>query len=318
MAAQCGEGYLGKMYQLPHRELIVVREVPSQKVIDLMKKKKKLKEIKEYETAVENYNAALEQAVEKYWKWDSSATYMTMNEADRFRRTQAKNYAVLYCATIDNFIVRGDVGGRDLGHVTFPEGYRTLNAMREHWRNYTVMEIKMLEDLGKSTPIYRQNLPNVVPEKADLVLGVQAVQHYLADTTLRPRPTPHEWQEVLPSAEINMQEKTLLLRKDWLATGMTHAAIKEVYPHPFVIVDANRFNESAMRGNPKLALLEIVPEVHSKKQKIVTNYLHAIIDSTTGLPLGFVMLKAEDGKDKYISRTSMKELAQYLKKRGGT
>ncbi len=312
---QCGFGNPALLKKLEGRELIVVLEQPSQKVIELMKKKKKQDQIPAYEAMVEAYNTALTQAVEKYWQWDSSANYMTMNDADRLRKTQAKNYAVLYCTTIDNFTIRGDEGGRNFQRITFPENYKLLNSQREHWHNYSVMEIKFLEDLAKSQPIYRQNLANIIPEKADVVFGIQAVQHYLADSTLKPKAEPYEWEEVLPRAEMDMTTKTLLLRKDWLATGLTHDDIKDVYPYPFVIVDARRFNESAMKGNPNLALLEIVPEVHSRKQKIVTNYLHAVIDSMTGLPLGFVMLKAEDGKDKYISRESMKELGQYLKKR---
>ncbi len=316
--AQCGTGNSALLKKLAGRELIVIREQPSQKVMELMKKKKKHDQVAGYEAAVNAYNVSFQQAIEKYWQWDNSANYMTMNDADRLRKTQAKNYAVIYCTTIDNFTIKGDVGGRNFNRLTFPENYRLLNSNREHWRNYTVMEIKFLEDLAKSQPIFRQNLANLIPEKADLAFGVQVVQHYLADTTLRNRPEPYEWEEVLPRAEADMNAKTLLLRKDWLARGITYDDIKEVYPYPFVIVDSKRFNESAMRGNTNLALLEIVPEVHSKKQKIVTNYLHAVIDSMTGLPLGFVMLKAEDGKDKYISRESMKELAHYLKKRLAT
>ncbi|MDJ1506178.1 hypothetical protein [Xanthocytophaga agilis] len=313
--AQCGFGSPALMKKLAQRELIVIMEQPSQKVIELMKKKKKHDQVVAYEEGVEAYNAALKHAVEKYWKWDSSANYMTMNDADRLRKTQVKNYAVIYCTTIDNFTIKGDEGGRNHQRLLFPENYRQLNALREHWRNYSVMEIKFLEDLPKSQSLFRQNLPNITPEKADLVFGVQAVEHYLIDSTLQNRATPYEWEEVLPRAEADMHAKTLLLRKDWLAHGLSYEDIKEVYPYPFVIVDAKRFNESAVKGNPNLALLQIVPEIQSKKQKIVTNYLHAVIDSMTGLPLGFVRLKAEDGKDKYISQESMKELAQYLKKR---
>ena len=313
--AQCGFGNPALMRKLAQRKLIVITELPSQKVIELMKKKKKRDQIPEYEAAVNDYNAALRDAVAKYWPGDSTPTYMTMNDADRLRKTQTKEYAVIYGTSIDNFIVRGDAGGRNFHRVSFPENLRVVNAQREHWRQYTSLEATFLEDLPKTKPIFRQNLPNIIPEKADLMLGVQAVSHYLADTTLRPRPEPYDWQEVLPRTGADMSSKTLLLRKDWLARGLTHADIKEAYPHPFVIVDAKRFNESAARGNPNLALLQIVPEVLSKKQKIVTNYLHAIIDSVTGLPLGFVMLRAEDGKDKYISEESMKELAHYLKKR---
>ncbi|MDJ1469588.1 hypothetical protein QNI19_11365 [Cytophagaceae bacterium DM2B3-1] len=313
--AQCGFGSPALMKKLAQRELIVIMEQPSQKVIELMKKKKKHDQVVAYEEGVEAYNAALKHAVQKYWKWDSSANYMTMNDADRLRKTQVKNYAVIYCTTIDNFTIKGDEGGRNHQRLLFPENYKQLNALREHWRNYSVMEIKLLEDLPKSQPLFRQNLPNITPEKADLVFGVQAVEHYLIDSTLQARATPYEWEEVLPRAEADMHAKTLLLRKDWLAQGLTYEDIKEVYPYPFVIVDAKRFNESAVKGNPNLALLQIVPEILSKRQKIVTNYLHAVIDSMTGLPLGFVRLKAEDGKDKYISEESMKELAQYLKKR---
>lgn len=316
LQAQCGFGNLAKMRKLTQRELIVIVEPPSLKVIDLMKKKKKTEtQIKEYEAAVEDYNAAMRQAVEKYWQWDSSATFMSMNDADRLRKTQAKNYAVIYCTMISNFSIRGDEGGQNFQRLSYPENYRSVNAGREHWNTYTAMEIKLLEDLAKSEPVFRQNLPNIFPEKADLVLGVQVVRHYLLDSTLRPKPEPYEWQDVLPAAEMDMHLKTLLLRKDWLAAGLNHDKIKEVYPYPFIIVDGSRFNDNALRGNPNLALLQIVPEVLSKRQKIVTNYLHAIIDSMTGLPLGFTMLRAEDGKDKYISRESMKDLAQHLKKR---
>jgi|GEM_PF-2228532 len=313
--AQYGIGNPAILKKLTEKKLIVITEQPSQKVIELMKKKKKFDQITEYEAAIEDYNTALRQAVTQYWKWDSLPQYMTMNEADRFRRTQAKNYAVIYCTTIDNFTTSGNEGGRNFWRLNFPENYKLLNTSREHWRNYTVLEIKFLEDMARSQPLFRQNLANVIPEKADLAFGVQAVQHYLADSTLRPRQEPYAWEEVLSGAiSADMQSKTLLLRKDWLAPHFTYNGIKEVYPYPFVIVDAKQFNESALLGNPNLVLLQIIPEVLSKKQKIVTNYLHAIIDSMTGLPLGFVKLKAEDGKDKYISRESMKELAHYLKK----
>ncbi len=313
--AQCGFADPVSLRKLSQRELIVVIEQPSQKVMELMKKKKKQDQIPAYEAAVAAYNASLKQTIEKYWPWDSSANYMTMNDADRLRKTQAKGYVVLYCTNVDNFTDRGNSGGRSCGRVSFPENYQQLNIDREHWNMYTAMEIKMLEDLPKSQPIFRQNLPNIIPEKADMAFGIHAVLHYLQDSTLRARPAPYEWERILPPATTDMQSRTLLLRKDWLAKGLTAEAIRQVYPYPFVIVDANRFNESAMRNNTNLALLAIVPEVRSRPQKIITNYLHAVIDNVTGLPLGFVWLKAEDAKDKYISRESLKDLAQLLKRK---
>jgi hypothetical protein len=305
--AQYGTGNPEKIKQLANRTLIVVKEEESQRIINILKTKRRLDQVETYKKRVAAYNADMEQVVEKFWKFGTCVEYKTFAEVERLYKT--KSYAVLYCATVENFKQKGTSGGKM--HQGLAWSYQDVNIKRDYWDKYTLMQIKLIEEWKQSESIYSQNLANLFPEKSDLVFGLQALNYYVTDAGRAGK--EFQLKKVMQVTGEELASKTLLIKKDWVYHALTEKEIKSVYPYSFQITDGRSFNEMVLEADSSHAYLQIVPQVSSSKNKIKIQYLHLIIDAKDGKILGLSSPGLTDG-DKVITKANLKDYSQYIKK----
>jgi hypothetical protein len=304
---QYGTGNPEKIKQLQNRKLIVVVEEESAQIIKILQTKRRPDQIEHYRKSVAEYNTAMKEVVQKLWKFDTKILYMKFTDAKRLYKTD--QYAVLYCATVENFKSVGQSGGKM--HEGLIWSYQNLNLGRDYWDKYTVMQIKLVEELGKSTAVFSQNLANIFPEKSDMVFGLQTFNLYMQESEKRSKEC--NLKKIMQVNSEVLASKTLLLRKDWANQGLTDSEIKAVYPHPYLLTDACNFNTLVMQGDSMYAYLQIVPQITSSKSKIKISYLHLIIDAAKGKLLGISTPGMSEG-DKNITRANLKDYSSYAGK----
>jgi hypothetical protein len=305
--AQYGTGNLEKMKQLQNRKLIVVVEEESAQIIKILQTKKRLDQIEKYRKSLADYNTSMKEVAERLWPFDTKILYMKFTDAKRLYKTD--QYAVLYCATVENFKHVGQTGGKM--HEGLMWSYQNLNVGRDYWDKYTVMQIKLVEELSKTPAVYSQNLANIFPEKSDMVFGLQTFNLYLREADKRSKSC--DLKQVMQVNGQVLATKTLLLRKDWAYHSLTDNEIKEAYPHAFLLTDATTFNKLVMQGDSSYAYLQIVPEITSSKSKIRINYLHLIIDAAEGKVLGISSPGLSEGS-KIITKSNLKDYSSYARK----
>ena len=305
--AQFGVCEPARLRELPARKLIVVTEMDSPRLIELLRRKRKSKEIDLYKAAVVQYNAWIREAVTRYWPYDAEhVQYMTFSEADRLRRgTKSKEYAVLYCAHVENFMTKGNEGARRHAGLVWAENFTEVNKKREHWDTYAVMELKLIEDLGNHNTVFSQNLSNVLPDKADLVFGLQILNRYIkADEAKAAKLS--QMQDVLSFAGAKSDSTTLLLRKDWLHPYLNEHNVKSLYPYAYDVVDAGTY-QSRVGSDSTYAYVQIIPEVISKRSKIKVNYLHLVLNAANGALLAVYSPGGTEDEGKIITKSAIKE-----------
>jgi len=305
--AQFGVCEPARLRELPARKLIVVTEMDSPRLIELLRRKRKTKEIDLYKAAVGQYNAWIREAVTRYWPYDAeSVQYMTFSEADRLRRgAKSKEYAVLYCAHVENFMTKGNEGARHHAGLVWSEDFTEVNKKREHWDTYAVMELKLIEDLGNHNTVFSQNLSNVLPDKADLVFGLQILNRYIKADAAKAAKLSH-MQDVLSFAAAKPDSTTLLLRKDWLHPYLNEHNVKSLYPHAYQVVDAGTY-QSHVGVDSAYAYVQIIPEVISKRAKIKVNYLHLVLNAADGALLAVYSPGGTEDEGKIITKSAIKE-----------
>jgi hypothetical protein len=303
--AQYGTCNAAKLKELPNRKLIVVTELDSPRLIELLGKKRKTKEIDLYKASVENYNTNLRAIVERYWPFGQDIEYMSFSEADRMRRAKVKEYAVLYCGHVENFTTKGDEGARRHSGLVWEENFPTVNTKRDHWDTYAVMEIKLIEDLGKHETVFSQNLANILPDKADLLFGMQMLNQYVQADAAKAKFT--QLQDVLSYKATMSDTTTLLLRKDWLHPYINENNVRAIYPHPYRIVDAHEYEAKVDCADSAFAYVQIIPEVDSRRAKIKVSYLHLVLNAADGAVLAVYSPGGQENEGKIITKSALKE-----------
>lgn len=303
--AQYGTCDPGKLKELPRRKLIAVIEQDSPRMIELLQKKRKIKEIDLYKASIERYNTNLRAIVERYWPYDKNVEYMTFSEADRLRRSKAKDYAVLYCGHIENFITKGDEGARHHSGLVWEEDFTKKYQKRDHWDTYAVMEIKLIEDLVKKEPVFSQNLSNIIPDKADLLFGMQMLNQYIQADGSKSKFS--QLQDVITYKTTMADTTTLLIRKDWLHPYLNENNIGALYPHPYKVLELPAYEDKVACPDSGYAYLQIIPEVDSRKAKIKVSYLHLVLNAADGSVIAAFSPGAHEDDGKIITKAALKE-----------
>lgn len=305
--AQYGTGNPEKIKQLASRTLIIVKEEESASILKILKTKRRLDQQEKYKKRVAQYNADMQEVVEKFWKFNTPVMYKTYSEVEKLYKS--KDYAVLFCGTVENFKFKGVSGGKL--HEGLSWTYQDMNVKRDYWDKYTVMQIRLIEELNRPEPIYSQNLANIFPEKADMVFGLQALNYYIQDAA---KPAKEQaLKKVVQVAGEELASKTLLLKRDWVNAELTESEVKAAYPYSFQIADPFTFNKLVVQGDSSYAYLQIVPHITSSKNKIRIQYMHLIIDAADGKVLGLSSPGLSEG-NKVITKANLKDYSQYARK----
>jgi hypothetical protein len=297
--AQYGTGNMEKIKKLEGRTLIVVEEEVSARIVKILKTKRNPEQLERYQKKIAAYNAALHEAVEKFWKFNTPVIYKSFSQAEQLFKT--KEYAVLFCATVENNKRVGESGGKMLQGIAW--SYQDVNFKRDYWDKYTVMQIRLVEELNKPEPVFSQNLANVFPEKADIVFGLQALQHYVCSEK---NGKDVSFKKVMQVASQELSSKTLLLKKEWIPSTLSETEVKSIYPYGVQISDGATFNNLVMQADSSYAYLQIIPHIASTKNRIKIQYLHVILDAGDGKILGISTPGLSDGS-KTITKANLKD-----------
>ncbi len=312
--AQFGTGTPEKIKLLYQRPLIVIEEVESPKVIEFLKKRKRPNEIERYRKSIADYNTNVKEAVEKFWKFNPNILYKTYNEADKIFRSKSAYYSVLYCATFENFKIQGDSGGRLHPGLNWYCIYKDFSMKPDYWDNYTVMEVKLIEEFNKPNPVFHQNLSDLIPGKANLIFALQAMQFYTQEKGVNKTAKTLDLKEVIALSESELSAKTLLVKDASLYAGLSQNDIKATYPYPFEILHSSEFDERVVQADPATAFVQIVPQVISAKNKIKIYYLHLVIDPSSGNVMAISSPGQADKSYTGITKDSLKDFVHSAKK----
>lgn len=297
--AQYGSGNIQQIQKLEGRTLIVIQEEVSARIIKILKTKRRPDQLERYQQKVAAYNASMQEAVEKFWRFDTQVIYKTFSEAEKLYKS--KEYAVLFCATIENNKRVGERGGKM--HQGLAWSYQDVNQKRDYWDKYTVMQIRLIEELQQPEPIFSQNLANIFPEKADLVFGLQALHHYL-ETDKSGKEV--NFKKAMQVSSEELSDKTLLLKQEWMNTSLSENEVKSLYPYPVQISDAATFNNLVMNADSSYAYLQIIPQIASTRSRIKIQYLHVIIGAADGKILGVSSPGSTEGS-KIVTKANLKD-----------
>jgi hypothetical protein len=171
------------------------------------------------------------------------------------------------------------------------------------------MQIRLIEELNKPEPVFSQNLSNVFPEKADIVFGLQALQHYVLSEK---NGKDLSFKKIVQIASDELAAKTLLLKQDWIPSTLSETEVKSIYPFGVQISDGTTFNNLVMQADSSYAYLQIIPQISSTKNKIKIQYLHVILDAADGKILGMSTPGLSDGS-KIITKANLKDYCHSVK-----
>ncbi|QHT69711.1 hypothetical protein GXP67_25220 [Rhodocytophaga rosea] len=303
--AQYGTGNLEKIKKLEGRTLIVVEEEVSARIVKILKTKRNPDQLDRYQKKIAAYNAALHEAVEKFWKFNTPVVYKTFSEAEKLFKS--KDYAVLFCATYENNKRVGESGAKMLQGIAW--SYQDVNVKRDYWDKYTVMQIRLIEELNKPEPVFSQNLSNVFPEKSDIVFGLQALQQYACSEK---NSKDLSFKKAMQVSSDDLSSKTLLLKQEWIHTSLSETEVKSIYPYNVQISDGATFNNLVMQADSGYAYVQIIPQIASTKNRIKIQYLHVIMDATDGKILGLSSPGMSDGT-KIITKANLKDYLHSVK-----
>ena len=293
LSAQMGFGKIKDLESLQKRQLIVMMEEPLNDPFSQRHQKKNPESWAAYEQSLEGYNARLKGLAEQHWKFPNRGIiYKTKSQIKNLSKSKsADRYAVLYSAHL-----------RPAGFSSGIAAYKGLTFASDHYnkeRNhkvlYTELRIALLEDFKKNSPIYFVPLANILPERSDLVFGINLMNMYLQMRKDKPKLKLKEVMAQMKTNKPRLKDKILLLREDWLAEDFDTSQIAKLYPYGSQIVSADVFNETIAQADNKYAYVMIIPNVSNRKgpgqlasSKSVF-YLHFLVDAADGTVLDMVM-----------------------------
>jgi len=288
--AQWGYGKLKDIEKVEERKLIVMLEEVREDMLIKSKDEEVLKKFRaDYADFVQSYNTSLKALVEQHWKFKNKGIlFKTREQIETLKKKRDKKYAVLYCA------LRRPVGTSStpwLNHHIHFMG-RKANESRNHGSFYTEMRISLIEKFGKDSPVSLVTLANPLPEKCDLAFGMGSIQQYLNMRKDNPKAKMKDFQAGLADRKQQLKDKTLLLRKDWMAEDFDEEQLKSAYPYAFEVVSAEEFNQrvASTDADADYAYVMIVPNVIQSGGIINKRvlYMHMIVDSANGQMLNMV------------------------------
>ena len=162
---------------LQSRKLIVITEQYSDKVLKKLQKKNHSDKIALYEAAIDNYNANMKKIVEKFWTFSKNGVeYKTYAEANDLRKSDSKDYAVLYCVSAE---MSAFSSGFDEGDgLNWTWDITDPSKDRDYFDGFAEMKVS---DAGrpKDKPIFYVVLTDNFPTVTSLVNGMFTLQAYM-------------------------------------------------------------------------------------------------------------------------------------------
>lgn len=282
--AQFGYGKIEEIEQVQKRKLIVVIEEPREKILNKLTKRKKEDEKKNYLAALDEYNANMKIAVEKYWPYHNGFEYMTYNQVkDLQKKSGNTDYAVIYCISQSPSTMGAGYVSRD--GLNWSWDMKEDSEDRDYLDYFTTILVNRIEDMDK-TPVYSNPLPDIFPNKADIIFGINNTKTYF-DYRIRTKKNGEKInqqkmmeQQIADNAP-RLKNMTLFLRSDWLNKELQNDKIKEYYPYQYKVCPSSEIDDAIINQKENIAYVLILPYVVSSSRSNMVIYMHYIYDAKT-------------------------------------
>jgi len=241
--------------------IVEVEEEDARVVAKLSKKEKDADRLQEYRDFIANNNTMLKNAVDKYWKFNSSIEYKTTTELQDIKG-KSKDYVIISFESI------------------WSEGRSTF-CVPEIWYNRSE---------GKDGPDCMIFLPpSSIPEKetdptmwsyvqADYDFAIEQMQAYIKYMiTTDKRIYFADYAKKMTETNCSqIKNGTLVIDKDQLGEGVDKDAIKSEYKGPFVITDQKAYSNAF--------------ENQEQGKEVVFSFPYDILGGITGYNLMFAKI----------------------------
>ncbi len=290
---QFGQGKPEDIQDIKKRTLILILEEEDEKIIKKLSKKPN--ELKFYKEEIKRLNADLAETASKFWTFTTTQLVKTRAEVESLKASKNKTHAVL---AFDRYQAT-DWAGDFYGFNRYVINSKLIGALF----------LDLIEDFEDKKSVSVQNLPNLVPTKADLAAGLEMMQNYL-----NARSSGKKRKETMDEVRENssqLKSKILLLDKEDLKGKLKEADIKAIYPFQYKIVDYAEIEKAILEKDAQYAFIQIVP------LSIGTlSFEHIVLDAATGkamsqyLPIQVTMI---GNSSNTAARIGEKALKAYVK-----
>jgi hypothetical protein len=306
------------LQKLKQRDIIVIVEATDDKVLDKVNKKGgKVDYTDAYKKDIDDYNANMKHVIEKFWKYGTGTfEYMSADEVKAISSSDKKRYAVIYCHSTEGGRLSGGYG-EDPGLVWSPD-VKDKNKVKGSEDYYTEMGVALLENY--KSPICQLPLPDLFPDKADLIYAVQVMTNSFNGQIDHPKKMDDkELASMLKENQDNLKDKTLVLRRDWLDKLLTKPDLEKAYPFPYMIVGRDTLERIMDSADAKYAVAVVTPWLRGSTV-LVVDY---VISCDDGTMLGACMpnmgtapetaFTPMGSKKMTIGKRNLADLCQYIK-----
>ena len=267
------------------RKLAVIIPAPEKERMERLQKKEP-ERAEQYKKYMDDLNAWVKEIVAQYWPYNKNIEYITEEKAMELYKAENTDYVALgfvgnVNVTIGNTYYQSD----DLGNQKQNLGVHYVKMEKwEYSAGNTKMFIKPVEKLAYSTTNFEVPMGNVVPQKSDVISGMQCLLLMFENGSLLSE---------LKGNKETIKTKTLLLNKVWLSSKLDNEAIKIAYPNAYQVVDQAEYDKLIASKDTKYCYLTSLPHLWNKSKKGAASntfelrYMSVVIDLATGKLLYF-------------------------------
>jgi hypothetical protein len=291
--AQFGLGKIKEIEAVQQRKLIVMLEVPDADFIKKLTKKGETVQLNSYKELITKYNNSIKEVVEQYWPYiKNGVEYKTFNEIEELRKSKNEDYAVLFSVTQVPFRYNaGNSSSHGLAFV-WDEKSGSYERYLDNSLQFTSLDVNLIEDFKKSTPVYSAQLPDIYPTKASLIFGVSSMTTYF-DFRIRKKKNGENinllsmYDDLSEANASKLKEMNLLIREDLISKNLPQSSIKDFYPFKYTLATKNDI-DNAIINKDDAAYLVILPNVVSGSKSNQIFYLHFIYSAKNNELLAFL------------------------------
>jgi len=271
--AQFGYGKIEDIETVQNVPLIIVTQVPSDKVIKKLNKKQGPEAVEKYKADLVRYNQAVEAAFNSTWKFSDEIKYVPSSEMEQYEGKENKEKYAIFKMVIDY----GDNGFSMIKSKGLIDTF-----------NYALLLA------GKKKPVFSIMYTSSLPNEADFTLMAQQFEQYFK-IRRQIKKEGKKYKEVRAEVNKNSGKLTSMLllvdKKDLKDNVIDIFSTHYAYDHKFVEREA--IDQAILNRTENTAYLRMMPvgQISGtsgpiKSSKII--FVQYIIDANTGETLAFI------------------------------
>ena len=245
--AQEGLSKAEDVKEIQKRTIIVVTEEVNEKLAAKLEGDQQA----QYKKDIEDYNAAIKEAVPGFWTFNKEIEYKTRAEVDKLTKAKNKKYAYI---EYNKFTVNTANAAAYKSTYQFKEGAKDITFVGGDY-NCTNLNIRLCDENPLGPPVYGVRLPNPFPDKTDLANALKSMQLQFGYKLDGKKDIP-----IFNMFKDNAKALTgLTLLVNETNTDLKIEDIKKAYPHPVELVSKAKIDEAILKSDDKTAFVHVIP-----------------------------------------------------------